>query len=165
MLYTEHIVERIQNNSLSTTILNTISKTMGGILFSDVCREHNVQEENIRVTLWRLEKRGMIEKRENKYILSSLGKDFFEKRKQPKKWDGKWRMIIFDIPESERANRIWLRTQLIRAEYQSLQRSIYLGKNPLPEFLFDEIKNRKMLSYIRIIVAENIIKNSLLSEK
>ncbi|MEW6616970.1 MAG: hypothetical protein AB1333_00955 [Patescibacteria group bacterium] len=165
MLYTKHIVERIQNNSLSTTILNTISKTTGGILFSDVCREHNVQEENIRVTLWRLEKRGMIEKRENKYVLSSLGKDFFEKRKQPKKWDGKWRMIIFDIPESERTNRIWLRTQLLRAEYQSLQRSIYLGKNPLPEFLFDEIKNRKMLSYIRIIVAQNIIKNSLLSEK
>lgn len=165
MLYTRHIVERIQTNSLPTAILNTISKTMGGVLFSDMCREHNTQEENVRVTLWRLEKRRMIEKKENKYFLSSLGREFFEKRKQPKKWDGKWRIIIFDIPESERTNRIWLRTQLIRAEYQPLQRSIYFGKNPLPEFLFDEIKNRKMLSYVRIIVAENIIKNSLLSEK
>jgi len=165
MLYTIHAVERIQTHSLSSALLTTISKTVGGILFSDICAEYKTSEENIRVTLWRLEKRGLIEKRESKYILSSLGGGFLEKRKEPKKWDGKWRIIIFDVPESERAHRIWLRAQLTRTEYQPLQRSIYLGKKPFPQFLLDEITERKMLSYIRMVVVENIEKNSLLSEK
>lgn len=48
------------------------------------------------------------------------------KIKRPKKWDGKFRMMIFDIPESERKKRDLLRCGLRRIGFKIVQRSAYI---------------------------------------
>lgn len=48
------------------------------------------------------------------------------KIKRPKKWDGKFRMIIFDIPEDERDKRDLLRSGLKRIGFKTVQKSVYI---------------------------------------
>ncbi len=48
------------------------------------------------------------------------------KLKKPARWDGKWRMLIFDIPEGRRAVRTQIRSALIRFGFVRLQDSVWV---------------------------------------
>lgn len=50
------------------------------------------------------------------------------KRKKEKelKWDGKWRAIIFDIPEMNRRDRDFLRRELCWIGFKELQKSVWV---------------------------------------
>ena len=56
--------------------------------------------------------------------------DFFEKHnfklKIPKKWDGRWRVVIFDIKESKKKIRERLRITLIQIGFLKLQNSVWI---------------------------------------
>ncbi len=181
--------EKIRVGSFSLAVLRTLSETTNGILFGQLTRDkrgrsdntrgsmrsskdggkhHNAlkdaSEKNLRVTLWRLEQKGLVEKKENKYFLSLLGKKFFTNQEQPKQWDGRWRLITFDIPETKRGSRIWLRTNLIHEGYDTVQKSVFLGKNPIPHRMIEEMKERDILSCVRLMVIGEIDDDSLLSE-
>lgn len=50
-----------------------------------------------------------------------------EKIKIPEqKWDGRWRIVIFDIPESRRTARDALRTLLKKMGFYELQKSVFI---------------------------------------
>jgi len=46
--------------------------------------------------------------------------------KKPKRWDKKWRMLIFDIPESRRRVRSQIRASLINMGFYRLQDSVWV---------------------------------------
>lgn len=46
--------------------------------------------------------------------------------KRPKKWDGKWRMVAFDIPEKRRFARDTLRNALKKIGFQKLEGSLWI---------------------------------------
>jgi len=46
-------------------------------------------------------------------------------------WDGKWRMIVFDLPEKQRALRNELRKQLRAARFGGLQGSVWISPDPV----------------------------------
>jgi len=46
--------------------------------------------------------------------------------KKPKRWDKKWRMLIFDIPESRRRVRSQIRASLINMDFCRLQDSVWV---------------------------------------
>ncbi len=48
------------------------------------------------------------------------------KLEKPKKWDGRWRMLIFDIPETKRGIRQKLRTTLLYIGFIRLQDSVWI---------------------------------------
>lgn len=56
--------------------------------------------------------------------------DYFErhdfKLKKPKKWDGKWRIIIFDIKEKQKTLRDKVRLTLARIGFVRLQHSVWV---------------------------------------
>jgi CRISPR/Cas system-associated endoribonuclease Cas2 len=56
--------------------------------------------------------------------------DFLDKHnfqlKIPKKWDGRWRVVIFDIKESRRRTRFLLRKTLSQIGFIRLQNSVWL---------------------------------------
>jgi len=74
--------------------------------------------------------------RKNKQIYISLTKQGKEKAgkyliddleiKKPKKWDGKWRIIIFDIPNLTRSKREALRGKLKQLSFYRLQNSVWI---------------------------------------
>lgn len=54
---------------------------------------------------------------------------------QPKVWDGKWRILIFDIPEQTRIKREALRGKLKELGFYLVQKSVWLHAYPCMEEL------------------------------
>jgi phenylacetic acid degradation operon negative regulatory protein len=46
-------------------------------------------------------------------------------------WDGKWRMVVFDLPEKQRGLRNELRKQLRTARFGGLQGSVWISPDPV----------------------------------
>lgn len=59
-------------------------------------------------------------KRAGKYLIDDL------KIKKSQKWDGKWRMVIFDIPNLTRIKRDALRGKLKELGFYKLQQSVWV---------------------------------------
>lgn len=59
---------------------------------------------------------------------------------QPQKWDGKWRVVVFDIPEKRRLARRALQTKIAKIGFYPLQKSVWVHPFPCEaevEFLKD----------------------------
>ncbi|MFA6278469.1 MAG: CRISPR-associated endonuclease Cas2 [Candidatus Paceibacterota bacterium] len=54
---------------------------------------------------------------------------------EPAFWDGKWRVVMFDIREKRRRARSQLRTLLIGAGFLRLQDSVWIYPHPCDEFI------------------------------
>lgn len=78
------------------------------------------------------------------------------KFKIPKKWDGKWRIIIFDIPEKMKEARNALRFHLKKLGFYHFQKSAFV----LPYHCEDEIdfliEFYNLRQHVRQIIAEHI---------
>ena len=64
--------------------------------------------------------------------------------------DGIIRIVAFDIPEKLRTKRNWLREQLLACDYHLLQRSIFLGKRPLPDAFILRVDEMRIRKYLHI---------------
>ena len=100
----------------------------------------------INQALLRLEKGGLItfEMRKGKKIaiLTERGLGKIEdimlgdyQIPEPAFWDGKWRVLIFDIPERYRLRRDELRILLRQAGFERLQDSVWVHPFPCDEFI------------------------------
>ena len=130
----------------------------------NIKKKKKIKEATIRQSLWRLRKHGFVEKRKDKYILTKAGRlvmDYVIKRRKTvsKKWDGKYRVVIFDIPEKDRKMRDWLRQELYFMEYQKLQESVFIGKYPLPANLIKDLKRNKIGNYVNYLLVDKVYKN------
>ncbi|MDO8473999.1 MAG: hypothetical protein Q7S62_00370 [bacterium] len=94
-------------------------------------------KQSVANTFYRLRKEGLIVFRERNnqlYIsLSEGGKTKAGKFQinslniqRPKKWDGKWRIIIFDISDRHKVKREALRGFLKRLQFYKLQESVWI---------------------------------------
>lgn len=120
----------------------------------------DLKENSARTILWRLEKKGLVAKDKSRYQLTTQGLDmvkiFRKKEKEKESWDGKWRIIMFDIPEKRKENRNWLRWQLVSLDYKPLQKSVFIGKQPLAEDFYEEILLRKLNQCVRLMTVGEI---------
>ncbi|MDQ0166692.1 phenylacetic acid degradation operon negative regulatory protein [Bacillus horti] len=122
---------------------------------------HNAQA--IRAAISRMSKQGWVEARKegNKsyYYLTEIGKKrmdeaaqrIFKLQAQP--WDGKWRMLIYSIPEEKRAIRDELRKELIWSGFGSLTFSCYISPNPLEQQVQDLIKRYQVEEYVDFFIS------------
>lgn len=76
--------------------------------------------------------------------------------KKPRKWDGFWRVIIFDIPECQRQGRDILRSFLQRLGFYQLQKSCFVYPFECKDEVdfLTEIYN--ISQYINFIIAKHI---------
>lgn len=58
--------------------------------------------------------------------LTSSGEDLIGS--EPKDWDGKWRIVVFDIPEQRRIIRNLFRRNLKKWGFRHLQKSVWISK-------------------------------------
>ena len=118
-----------------------------------------IKPRSISAALQRLQKQGLVIHENGKWIFTKAGKNFAEsafkykkfrnKNLLPKK-DGVKRIMIFDVPETEKEKRDWLRGELVHHDYEPLQKSVWIGNRPLlPEFI-KTIDFLGMSSYIHI---------------
>jgi len=89
----------------------------------------------------RLRKNGFVEKKSGNWMLTKTGKEYFEnKRKLSLKFSSPFALnapknllLMFDIPESKKAERNWLRLHLREFQYFMIQKSVWVGPSPLPK--------------------------------
>lgn len=91
----------------------------------------------------------------------------FMKARLPNKlpWDGKWRIIIFDIPEDARDKRDQLRWLLKNNGFRKLQASVFISPSPLNREAVSYLHQSRLTPYIRIIRADGIDDDSDLKKK
>lgn len=64
--------------------------------------------------------------------------------------DGISRLVIFDIPERERRKRDTIRAELIACNFTRLQKSVWMGDNPLPEDFITLVDNLRLKGKLHI---------------
>ena len=80
------------------------------------------------------------------------------KMEKPKKWDGRWRMLIFDIPERNRYVRNKIRQTLLHIGFVKVQQSVWIYPYDCEDFitlLKANFKIGKDLLYLIVDSMEN----------
>ncbi|QQG45314.1 MAG: CRISPR-associated endonuclease Cas2 [Candidatus Sungiibacteriota bacterium] len=73
---------------------------------------------------------------------------------KPNSWDKKWRVVIFDIPESRKGVRSSLRYQLCRLGFYKLQKSVFIHPYPCSDEVDFIIELYHVRPYVRQLVVE-----------
>ena len=96
---------------------------------------HPRQIESIKRSRDTLIEKGMLENKNGQLKITQRGKRYLfrclslgdnKELNKNKKWDGKWRVLIFDIPESRRFDRTNIRQAIISIGFMRLQDSVWI---------------------------------------
>lgn len=74
----------------------------------------------------------------------------------PNKWDKKWRIVAFDIPDKKRAARKVFKHKLDDLGFMQLQESLYVYPHPCEKEIRYLCSVYKLNDYIKFICAERI---------
>lgn len=80
--------------------------------------------------------------------------------KKPRKWNGKWYIIIFDIPEKYKMARNALREKLQELGFCQLQKSVWIYPYPCFEEILFIASCFEVDQYVDILVVEDFRNNS-----
>lgn len=74
------------------------------------------------------------------------------------KWDGRWRVIMFDLPERMKKWREHLRGEIKALGFYALQESVYITPHPVTGELDKFIKKWNLREYFRYLTVSEIDK-------
>jgi CRISPR-associated endonuclease Cas2 len=104
-----------------------------------------------------------VEGKEKYLELTAKGKNFANKLliknvniDRPKKWDGKWRIVIFDVPEDKHNARDFFREKLLDIGFLQVQKSVYIYPFECTEIISFLSKNLFIEKYVSILISEII---------
>lgn len=84
--------------------------------------------------------------------------------KKPRHWDGKWRIVLFDIPEEDRLFRDILREHLYALGFYKLQHSVFISPYPFEKPILELVALYSAESYVRVVTATTIDNDSRLKK-
>lgn len=118
-------------------------------------KSYQFSKQSFSTILWRLQRQGLIERKDDKWSITNFGKKTIRETKfkqdlelPPK--DGVVRLVIFDIPEQERKKREWLRLELMACDYKLLQKSVWVGYRPLPKIIFEALEYLNLRPHVHV---------------
>nr|WP_026105080.1 phenylacetic acid degradation operon negative regulatory protein PaaX [Halalkalibacterium ligniniphilum] len=127
-------------------------------------QEFGHNEQSVRAAISRMNKQGWIQakKQGNKsfYTLTERGKARIEEaaerifKLKPHTWDGKWRILMYNIPENKRNIRDELRQELIWSGFGSLSNSCWLSPNALENQVNDMIDKYEVKDYVNFFISD-----------
>lgn len=77
---------------------------------------------------------------------------------KPTRWDKKWRMVMFDIPEKRRAERNVLREKLKNIGFKEIQKSVFVHPYPCLDeinFIVEYFQLRRYVRYGEVLSLTN----------
>ena len=113
-------------------------KSYFGVIKSVSNEWEKINEQSLKRAIKTLYQSRLVEERENEngsvtLVLSEKGKKKILTYniddisiKKPEKWDGKWRMVLFDIPNSRKKEREVLRSSLKNLGFLAYQKSVFV---------------------------------------
>ncbi len=89
--------------------------------------------------------------------LTAAGQDclYLSKADEEIEWDGKWRIVVFDIPESKRLVRDILRSRLKMWGFKPWQKSVWASKKNITDKLRNLVKELDILEWVLVIESDN----------
>ncbi len=105
-------------------------------------------QNSLSGTMSRLHKDGFIQKSDEELILTLKGQKYIKKKMDSLRQfyynfdkDAQKNLIVmFDIPETKKAEREWLRRHLKKFNYSMIQKSVWVGPSPLPKEFLDYVE-------------------------
>lgn len=120
----------------------------------------------IKNSLARLQKQNLIKGKDDLdgyFVLTTKGKAKAMRYKieetkiqRQKKWDGKWRLVMFDVPEEKKRARQAINYALKKIGCVHYQKSVFLTPFPCEKEINFIGETFDVRAYIRIVVAESI---------
>lgn len=117
----------------------------------------------------RLKNKNLIRQKGDIYYLTTRGekeaflcylKDrtlkFPQNSNKNQKWDGKWRILFFDIPEKKRRYRDELRLLLKAIGFREFQKSVWIYPYQVPSFLKEILFEEEIKHFTRMITTTSI---------
>lgn len=160
-----------KSKSLSKLVLLVLEKTVDGcVRFEDFTQHYyryrygtpKLKKASLAQALKRLREGGFVELINNQELAFRLtdtgrNKALWEKMKlEDEKWDGKWRLVIWDIPEKRRNARDLLRHQLKQLGFQQLQKSVWASKKNCTAILREYIKKVGIDEWVKVVESDSI---------
>ena len=84
--------------------------------------------------------------------------------KKPKTWDGKWRVVMFDLPIQYTKVRNSLRFKIKQIGFKQLQKSVWVYPYPCIDEILFVADYYKVGKYVEILTAEEILNDSKLKQ-
>lgn len=170
----------LKKGSLSYVLLTLLEGTVDGTVFfndfannpgkySILGRDYPLKKSALSKAIARLKQKGLVaqEKAAEGELLLRLtdeGKQLlFLTEPEDKVWDGKWRIVIFDIPEQKRLVRDLFRRNLKKWGFKNLQKSVWISKKHVTEKLIGYIKYLKIEKWVLVIESDKIGPNPVTS--
>jgi DNA-binding transcriptional regulator PaaX len=138
-------------------------------LFGDSWPTHEIQQrKKLSQALWRLKKDRLIitsQKQDGTFVVELTEKGKRKVRefqfadlviKIPKKWDGIWRIVVFDIPNKRNAGREALRNKIKELDFYQLQKSVWAFPSPCEAEIEFITELFRLYPYVQIIEATKI---------
>ena len=115
----------------------------------------------------RMKKDGFIKvekyKKEKRFTITEKGKlKILGLNQKVKEWDGKWRIVIFDIPERKRGLRDFFRAKLHELGFRFLQESVWICPYNIADQVEDLIVLCGVGNYIHYLVVEELDNRNVL---
>jgi DNA-binding transcriptional regulator PaaX len=114
----------------------------------------------LKQSLERFIENGLVEKRKDRLFISNKGRVFFQQHSiksrlaDIKSWDGKWRLITFDVPNEFNKERYRLRYLLKYFGFYQLQKSAWIYPNHLSEELWKLLVDLELAKYCKVMIVE-----------
>lgn len=163
----------IKKGGLSQALLTALEKAIdGAVRLEDFAYhsgfyaygsgwEYPLKKSALSQAIARLRDKGFLETtKDEKGLILKLtdeGKQIlFLTEVSEEEWDGKWRIIIFDIPESKRLIRNLFRRNLKKWEFKPLQKSVWISKKHITEKLIKYVEYLKIEEWVLVIESDKI---------
>lgn len=152
---------------LTDLVLLALEKSIDGyVVFEDFIYnpllERPVKKSVLSQVIKRLREQGLVEFISDKELflrLTDSGRDKALWKKMVlgnEKWDGKWRLVIWDVPEKRRLARDLLRYKLKQLGFKQWQRSVWASKVNCTELLRNFIKQTGIEDWVMVIESDNV---------
>jgi len=122
----------------------------------------NYDFPSYRRGLYNLKNRGLVDINGRKVSMTAKGRIWLKtsylkhlKSIYPK-WDGKWRVMIFDIPQELHTNRNRFRRKLKSLGFFALQKSVLVIPYPCEADLAEICDNFNVSNYVDVIIADSV---------
>lgn len=114
--------------------------------------------ESLKSGISKLKKKQYIAKNNSGWFLTPKGRKYLMRRYDSliqfnssfSKNESKNLLVMFDIPETKKTEREWLRWHLKKFYYVMIQKSVWQGPSPLPKEFLDYLKKIKLVEHLKM---------------
>ena len=158
--------------SLKNSILEALEKSIDGyVRVEDFLYNTHIyargydrplKKSNLSLAIKQLREKGYIDKeKDGKRLIIKLTQEgkalvITEKLLRDETWDGKWRVVVFDIPEDMRKVRNVFRARLKLWGFTPWQKSVWVSKKDIKDVLRRYVYEIGIKNWVKVFESDNL---------